>query len=44
MVNGHSLETVQILVRHAHLDHVAPYLDVSEREQREAVAEIDRGD
>ncbi|MDN7674933.1 hypothetical protein QZM22_21015 [Burkholderia oklahomensis] len=36
MANGHSLETVQILLGHAHLDHVAPYLDVSERERREA--------
>ncbi|WP_063934531.1 tyrosine-type recombinase/integrase [Burkholderia pseudomallei] len=44
MANGHSLETVQILLGHAHLDHVAPYLDASERERREAVAEIDLGD
>lgn len=44
MANSHSLETVQILLGHAHLDHVAPYLDASERERREAVAEIDLGD
>ncbi|MEQ0776501.1 site-specific integrase [Paraburkholderia tropica] len=43
MANGHSLETVQILLGHAHLDHVSPYLDVSAKEQRAAVAEIDLG-
>ncbi|WP_230950037.1 tyrosine-type recombinase/integrase [Burkholderia cepacia] len=41
MANGHSLETVQILLGHAHL---SPYLEVSEREQREAVAVIDLGE
>jgi site-specific recombinase XerD len=41
MANGHSLEMVQILLGHAHLDHVAPYLDVPRREQCEAVADID---
>jgi ribonuclease BN (tRNA processing enzyme) len=30
-----------ILVGHSHLDHVAPYLDVSQRELHEAVAAID---
>ncbi|MGT2471822.1 tyrosine-type recombinase/integrase [Paraburkholderia terrae] len=43
MATGHSLETVQILLGHAHLDHVSPYLDVSAREQREAVQSIDLG-
>lgn len=43
VANGHSLETVQILLGHAHLDHVAPYLDVSARERREAVQAIDLG-
>ncbi|WP_293027569.1 hypothetical protein [Pandoraea sp.] len=33
IANGHSLETVQILLGHAYLDHVAAYLDVSEQEQ-----------
>ncbi|MCA7955552.1 site-specific integrase [Burkholderia seminalis] len=44
MANGHSLETVQILLGHAHLDHLSPYLEVSERDQREAVAAIDLGE
>nr|WP_269766006.1 tyrosine-type recombinase/integrase [Burkholderia ubonensis] len=43
MANGHSLETVQILLSHAHLDHISPYLDVSERDRREAIATIDLG-
>ncbi|WP_412530399.1 tyrosine-type recombinase/integrase [Burkholderia lata] len=44
IANGHSLETVQILLGHAHLDHVAPYLDVSQRDMREAIAAIDLGE
>jgi site-specific recombinase XerD len=44
LANGHSLETVQILLGHAHLDHVSPYLDVSVRDRREAVAAIDLGE
>jgi site-specific recombinase XerD len=41
VAQGHSLETVQIYLRNSHLDHVAPYLDVSQRELHEAVAAID---
>jgi integrase len=44
VAQGHPLETVQILLGHAHLDHVAPYLDVTTREQRDAVEAIDLGD
>ncbi|WP_323123006.1 tyrosine-type recombinase/integrase [Burkholderia alba] len=44
IANGHSLETVQILLGHAHIDHVAPYLEVTTRERREAVAAIDLGE
>lgn len=44
VANGHSLETVQILLGHAHLDHVSPYLDVTKRDRREAVAAIELGD
>ncbi|KUZ89148.1 integrase [Burkholderia ubonensis] len=44
IANGHSLETVQILLGHAHIDHVAPYLEVSGRERLEAVAAIDLGE
>jgi integrase/recombinase XerD len=43
VANGHSVETVQILLGHAHLDHVSPYLDVTQRDRREAVAAIDLG-
>lgn len=38
LARGHSIETVQILLGHAHLDHVSPYLEVTSREAREAVA------
>lgn len=41
VAQGHSLDTVQILLGHSHLDHVSPYVDVSAREQREAVAAIE---
>lgn len=44
VAQGHSLEMVQILLGHAHLDHVAPYLDVSQRELREALAAINLSD
>ncbi|MEM5317549.1 tyrosine-type recombinase/integrase [Paraburkholderia sp. JHI869] len=40
VAQSHTLETVQILLGHSHLDHVAPYLDVSQRELHEAVAAI----
>ncbi|VVE75894.1 integrase [Pandoraea captiosa] len=38
VAQGHSIETVQILLGHAHIDHVSPYLEVSVREASEAVA------
>ncbi|MFT0172202.1 tyrosine-type recombinase/integrase [Paraburkholderia mimosarum] len=41
VAQAHSLETVEILLGHSHLDHVAPYLDVSQRELHEAVAALD---
>ncbi|MGU7774645.1 tyrosine-type recombinase/integrase [Burkholderia sp. MR1-5-21] len=44
LARGHSIEAVQLLVGHVDVDHVSPYLDVSEREQREAVAAIDLGE
>jgi integrase len=40
---GHSLDTVQILLGHSHLDHVAPYLEVSGRDRKAAVAAFDDG-
>ncbi|WP_322047414.1 tyrosine-type recombinase/integrase [Paraburkholderia sp. J67] len=43
VANGHPLETVQILLGHSNLDHVAPYLDVSKRDTIEAVAKLDLG-
>jgi integrase/recombinase XerD len=41
LAQGHSLETVQLLLGHAELDHVSPYLEVSARERREAVAAVE---
>ncbi|WP_321922355.1 tyrosine-type recombinase/integrase [Paraburkholderia guartelaensis] len=41
VTQGQLLETVRMLLGHSHLDHVAPYLDVSQRELHEAVAAID---
>jgi len=40
LAQGHSVETVQLLLGHAELDHIAPYLEVSVKEQREAVAAL----
>lgn len=36
--NGQSVETVQILLGYAHLDHVSPYLDASARSMREGIS------
>ncbi|KVD74632.1 tyrosine-type recombinase/integrase [Burkholderia ubonensis] len=44
IANGQSLETVQILLGHSHIDHVAPYLEAPQRDLREAIAEIDLGE
>ena len=44
VAQGHSLETVQMLLGHSHIDHVAPYLDVSQRERRDAIAAINLSD
>ncbi|WP_345891676.1 tyrosine-type recombinase/integrase [Burkholderia sp. Tr-860] len=41
IANGHSLEMVQTLLGHAHLDHVAAYLGTSRRELLASVAGID---
>jgi integrase/recombinase XerD len=41
VAQGHSLDTVQLLLGHAHLDHVSPYLEVTRRERREAVSALD---
>ncbi|MCL6482936.1 MAG: site-specific integrase [Janthinobacterium lividum] len=37
---GHSIETVQLLLGHAELDHVAPYLEVSRQECLRLVSEL----
>jgi integrase/recombinase XerD len=42
VAQGHSLDTVQLLPGHSHLDHVAPYLEVTRRERWEAIAAFDR--
>ncbi len=41
VAQGRSLDTVQLLLGNSHLDHVSPYLEVSAREQREAMAAFD---
>lgn len=38
VAQGHSIETVRLLLGHVHLDHVAPYLEVAKRARREAIA------
>lgn len=40
LAQGHSIETVQLLLGHAELDHVAPYLEVPRQEGIEAMAEV----
>lgn len=40
LAQGHNIETVQLLLGHAELDHVAPYLEVSRQERRDAAAAI----
>ncbi|MFM0616183.1 tyrosine-type recombinase/integrase [Paraburkholderia nemoris] len=44
VAQGHSLDTVRLLLGHSHRDHVSPYLDVTVREQLEALATFDRLD
>ena len=41
--NGHSIETVQFLLGHAHLDNVSPYIEVSPFERRAAISQISDG-
>lgn len=41
LAQGHSIETVQLLLGHAELDHVAPYLQVSRQDLYEACAGLD---
>ena len=40
LAQGHTIETVQLLLGHAELDHVAPYLEVTTQELREAMAGV----
>jgi site-specific recombinase XerD len=40
LANGHSIETIQLLLGHAELDHVMPYLEVSQKTLREMFAEV----
>ncbi|CAN7408198.1 hypothetical protein LJR230_002491 [Trinickia sp. LjRoot230] len=35
-----SLDTVQLLLGHSHLDHVSPNLDVTVREQLDALSDF----
>ncbi|MBZ5788740.1 tyrosine-type recombinase/integrase [Burkholderia contaminans] len=40
IAQGHSIETVQLLLGHVHLDHVAPYLEISKKARCEAMADL----
>ncbi|MDO3617312.1 site-specific integrase [Ralstonia pseudosolanacearum] len=40
LAQGHTIETVQLLLGRAELDDVAPYLEVAKQELREAMAEV----
>jgi integrase/recombinase XerD len=37
---GHDLETLQLMLGHAELDHVDPYLQVSKEKLRQAFADV----
>jgi integrase/recombinase XerD len=41
IAQGHSIETVQLLLGHSDDDHVAPYLEITSKERREAIAAFD---
>ncbi|MGF7133113.1 integrase/recombinase XerD [Paraburkholderia sp. EB58] len=41
VAQGHSLDTVKLLLGHSHLDHVGLYLKVTRRERSEAIATFD---
>ena len=41
LTQGHTIETVQLLLGHAELDHVAPYLEVSRQDLHAACAGLD---
>jgi len=40
LAQGHDIETLQLMLGHAELDHVDPYLQVSEEKLRQAFAEV----
>ncbi|WP_082758251.1 MULTISPECIES: tyrosine-type recombinase/integrase [Burkholderia] len=40
LAQGHPIETVQLLLGHSHLDHVAPYLEVSKTARCHAMADL----
>ncbi|TAL99214.1 MAG: hypothetical protein EPN73_01130 [Paraburkholderia sp.] len=44
IAQGHSLDTIQLLLGHSELDHVSPYLDVTVREQRDELSAFDQLD
>ncbi|MGE8450318.1 MAG: tyrosine-type recombinase/integrase [Pseudomonadales bacterium] len=41
LAQGHSLDTVQLLLGHSHFYHISPYLEVTKRDFREACAALD---
>lgn len=40
LAQGHPIETVQLLLGHSSIDHVAPYLEVSKKARRHAMADL----
>ncbi|MCU6502267.1 site-specific integrase [Rugamonas sp. A1-17] len=40
LAQGHSIETLQLLLGHSELDHVMPYLEVSQDRLRQAVEDV----
>ena len=43
LAQGHGLDTVQLMLRHAGLDHVDPYLEVDKKRLRQAFADVWEG-
>jgi len=40
LAQGHDLETIQLMLGHAELDHIDPYLEVSNERLRQAFADV----
>lgn len=40
LAQGHDLDTIQIMLEHAELDHIDPYLEVSNEKLSQAFADV----